>query len=185
MGNGGDVKRILGGALLLTTISSTGWAQVPKPQPRPATQPRPAAQPAPAPQPASAALRAAANNNRMVVYKTPTCGCCTAWINYVRNAGFTVEVHDLADLTEIKRNAGVPDQGASCHTAQIGGYFVEGHVPVEDIRRMLAERPDIRGIAAPGMPVGSPGMEAGDRRDRYEVKAVNRDGTATVWARHN
>ena len=148
-------------------------------------QPSTKQQPAPGPvvtNPVITVPQAAAR--RIVVYKAPTCGCCGNWVTYMRNAGYVVQVHDVADLTEIKRTSGVPEQAASCHTAQIGGYFVEGHVPVEDIRRMLDERPDIRGIAAPGMPVGSPGMEAGNRRDPYEVKAVRRDGTAYVFARH-
>lgn len=168
------------GAALVAAVAGQG--QQPSTAPRGLAGQKPAAG-APAQRPASA-LQAAANN-RMVVYKTPTCGCCAAWVTYVRRAGFQVEVHDLPDLTEIKRSSGVPQSGESCHTAQVGGYFVEGHVPVEDIRRMLAERPDIRGIAVPGMPAGSPGMEVpGGRADRYQVKAVRRDGSAVVFATH-
>ena len=121
---------------------------------------------------------------RVVVYKSPTCGCCVKWVDYMRAAGFQVVVRDTADMTPIKRASGVPASAESCHTAQVGGYVVEGHVPVEDIRKMLRERPAIAGIAAPGMPVGSPGMEVGDRRDRYDVVSFTRDGRTAVYARH-
>ncbi len=121
---------------------------------------------------------------RVVVYKSPSCGCCGNWVTYMRQQGFTVEVHDQDDLTEIKSAAGVTDNLASCHTAQVGGYTVEGHVPAEDIRRMLRERPQIAGIAAPGMPVGSPGMEQGGRRDRYQVLGFTRAGRTSLFATH-
>lgn len=121
---------------------------------------------------------------RLVVYKSPSCGCCGNWVTYMRGQGFTVEVHDQDDLTEIKNAAGVTDNLASCHTAQVGGYTVEGHVPAEDIRRLLRERPQVAGIAAPGMPVGSPGMEQGSRRDRYQVLAFTRDGRTSLFATH-
>ena len=121
---------------------------------------------------------------KVVVYKSPTCGCCTKWVDYMRAAGFTMEVHDQEDVAPIKRASGVPVSAESCHTAQVGGYVVEGHVPVEDIRRMLRERPAIVGIAAPGMPAGSPGMELGARRDRYDVVSFTRDGRTTVYQTH-
>jgi len=154
---------------------------------QPATKTNPFARPAQRPARAAAQQPAATQSaaNRMVVYKSPTCGCCGNWVTHARNAGFQVDVHDVADVSEIKRTAGVPTDAQSCHTTQVGGYFVEGHVPVDDIRRMLAERPAIRGIAAPGMPAGSPGMEVpGGRRDAYQVIAVRRDGTTFVWASH-
>jgi hypothetical protein len=125
-----------------------------------------------------------AQASTVVVYKSPTCGCCGSWVDHLRAEGFTVEVHDRDDLSEIKRASGVTDNLASCHTAQVGGYVVEGHVPAGDIRRLLRERPPIAGIAVPGMPVGSPGMEVGDRRDRYDVVAFARDGRTSVFARH-
>jgi hypothetical protein len=102
----------------------------------------------------------------------------------MRQAGFTVEVVDLADLTTIKAERGVAPEHQSCHTALVDGYTVEGHVPASDVLRMLEERPEIVGIAAPGMPVGSPGMEMGSQRDRYDVVAFQRDGKTSVWATH-
>jgi hypothetical protein len=125
-----------------------------------------------------------AATTRMVVYKSPTCGCCTKWVDVMRASGFTVQVHDQDDVSPIKRASGVPASAESCHTAQVGGYIVEGHVPVADIRRMLRERPQIVGIAAPGMPVGSPGMEVGERRDRYEVVSFTQNGRTAVFERH-
>lgn len=119
----------------------------------------------------------------LVVYKTPTCGCCKGWVKAMETAGFKVEVHDLDDLAQIKHAAGVPDELQACHTARIGGYVVEGHVPPEDIRRLLAERPDIAGIATPGMPMGSPGMEAA-YKDRYDVVTFGGSGRSTVFASH-
>lgn len=118
------------------------------------------------------------------VAKSPTCGCCTAWIDRLRWAGFQVEIRDMDDVTPFARNLGVPDNLRSCHTGSIGGYAIEGHVPVADIRRLLAERPDAAGIAVPGMPHGSPGMEVGDEREPYEVILFTRDGRRSVFARY-
>lgn len=119
----------------------------------------------------------------MMVYKSPTCGCCAAWVDHVKQAGFQVTVIDTANLEPVKQRAGIlPGQG-SCHTAFVSGYTIEGHVPAEDIRRLLAERPRVAGLAVPGMPVGSPGME-GPLRQAYEVIAFTRDGNTRVWARH-
>ena len=89
-----------------------------------------------------------------LVYKTPSCGCCNGWIEHLEAAGFEVDARNIRDLMSIKRDAGVPVQLSSCHTALIDGYVVEGHVPIEQVQRMLAERPDIAGIAVPGMPTG-------------------------------
>jgi len=147
----------------------------------------PASAPAAVAAPASAVTAAAASpataTPTLVVYKTPTCGCCKGWVKSMEAAGFKVEVHDLADLAPIKHAAGVPDELQACHTARIGGYVVEGHVPPEDIRRLLAERPDIAGIATPGMPMGSPGME-GAYKDRYDVMTFGGNGRSTVFASH-
>ena len=134
--------------------------------------------------PAAPRAVAAQTPTRIVVYKTPTCGCCGKWIDYMRANGFTVEVHDQNDLTQLKRTAGVSEANASCHTGQIGGYVVEGHVPVEAIRRMLRERPQIVGLAVPGMIVGTPGMEQGNQRPPYDVVAIGRDGRTSVYERH-
>ena len=128
----------------------------------------------------------AAGGERVVVAKSPTCGCCAAWVEHMQAAGFEVEVQDVAQaaLDDLKRRIGLTPEQASCHTAAVGGYFVEGHVPAEDVKRLLAERPEIRGLAVPGMPVGSPGMEMGGRRDPYQVLAIAADGRASVFAEH-
>jgi hypothetical protein len=141
-------------------------------------------------QPAPAAARAEAlpapNPNLPVVqvWKSPTCGCCAGWVEHMRRAGFQVEVQDVADVTPYKAQHGISPELHSCHTSLVDGYAIEGHVPAEDIVRLLAERPQVSGIAAPGMPVGSPGMEAGNQRDRYDVLTFDREGRTTVWASH-
>jgi hypothetical protein len=118
------------------------------------------------------------------VVKTPTCGCCNGWIAHMRQAGFRVQTRDVPDTTPFARRLGVPDELRSCHTASVGGYAVEGHVPAADIRRLLRERPQAAGIAVPGMPVGSPGMEMGNRRQPYQTILFTRAGRQTVFARH-
>ena len=121
----------------------------------------------------------------VLVHKTPTCGCCGAWVEHMRHAGFTVEVDERDDLEPIRKQLGVPYGKGSCHTAEVEGYFVEGHVPAEDVKRLLAERPDARGIALPGMPIGSPGMEIeGVPPQAYTVELVDKDGVSTPYARH-
>jgi hypothetical protein len=120
----------------------------------------------------------------ITVYKTPTCGCCTKWIEHLEDNGYQVQAKDMQDLRFIKSMSGVKPRYASCHTAVIDGYVVEGHVPAADIRRLLDERPDVIGIAVPGMPIGSPGMEQGDRRDDYAVITLEKDGTAKVFSEH-
>lgn len=120
----------------------------------------------------------------VAVYKTPTCGCCSKWVDHMREAGFTVNATDLDDLNPIKQQFGVAPVNQSCHTAIVGGYVVEGHVPADVIRRMLTEKPDIAGIAVPGMPIGSPGMEVEGRpADRYDVIAFDKDGHRHVYAK--
>ena len=118
------------------------------------------------------------------VVKSPYCGCCSHWVDYLRAEGFDVRVTEMEDVTPTARRLGVPDRFRSCHTASIEGYAIEGHVPAADIRRLLAERPAAAGIAVPGMPVGSPGMEHGDRRQPYMTILFTRDGRWTVFARH-
>lgn len=123
----------------------------------------------------------------MQVYKSPTCGCCKAWVQKMEAAGFDVRVTDLAQdaLDAEKAKRGIGDDLASCHTAIVNGYVVEGHVPVEDINKMLKEKPAIVGIAAPGMPRGSPGMEMPNGvKDSYNVVAFTKAGKTTVFARH-
>ena len=118
------------------------------------------------------------------VVKTPTCGCCHLWVEHLRAEGFEVNAVDVEDVTPTARRLGVPDQLRSCHTGEIGGYAVEGHVPAADIRRLLAERPDAAGIAVPGMPLGSPGMEQGSMRQAYQTLLFTRDGRVSVFASH-
>ncbi|NLG60473.1 MAG: DUF411 domain-containing protein [Gammaproteobacteria bacterium] len=121
----------------------------------------------------------------MVVHKTPTCGCCGLWVDHVREAGFPVEVHDMDDLGPVKQRLGIPYGKGSCHTAEVDGYAIEGHVPAEDIKRLLAERPDARGLVLPGMPMGSPGMEMPDGRTQpYTVELVRPDGSTEAFASH-
>jgi hypothetical protein len=120
----------------------------------------------------------------MEVWKSPTCGCCKDWIAILQREGFKVQTFDEGN-NAARARFGLPARYGSCHTARIGGYVVEGHVPVREIRRLLAEKPDAIGIAVPGMPVGSPGMdgpEYGGRRDPYDVVLVHRDGSSRVYA---
>jgi hypothetical protein len=119
---------------------------------------------------AGAAPARAADLPRMVVTKDPSCGCCRAWAEHVRAAGFPIEVVESASVARLKARLGVPQDLAGCHTAEVGGYVVEGHVPAAAIRRLLEERPAAIGLAVPGMPVGSPGMEVeGSPPETYEV----------------
>jgi len=121
----------------------------------------------------------------VVVYKSPTCGCCTKWISHLKQAGFTVTAHDTANVAPIKRRHGVPQALESCHTALVGGYVVEGHVPADVIQRLLRERPAVAGIAVPGMPAGSPGMEGlpGPARQPYNILAFRAEGGWSVYER--
>lgn len=119
------------------------------------------------------------------VYKDPSCGCCSKWIDHLRSHGFAARAIDTDRLDQIKASRGVPRQARSCHTAIVGGYVVEGHVPAADIQRLLKERPSIVGIAVPGMPIGSPGMEVpGTRAQPYDVIAFETDGSTRVFASH-
>jgi hypothetical protein len=120
------------------------------------------------------------------VTKSPQCGCCGDWVEHVRAAGFETEVGDVEQqaLDALKAELGIAPEHASCHTATVDGYFVEGHVPAEDIQRLLSERPDARGLAVPGMPVGSPGMEMGDMRDPFDTLLIGKDGKSSVFASH-
>lgn len=124
------------------------------------------------------------NSSVLTVYKTPSCGCCNAWVEHVKGAGFDVRAIEVADTGPIATQYAVPRALRSCHTAIVGGYAIEGHVPAREIRRLLEERPDVAGLAVPGMPIGSPGMEMGDRRDRYQVIAFDRNGRARVFANY-
>lgn len=132
---------------------------------------------------ASATAMADTTPPPMTVYKSPSCGCCAKWVDYLRDNGFEVDVIDAKDLGAVKRHYGVRPQLASCHTAVIDGYVIEGHVPVDDIRRLLAERPPIVGLTAPGMPQLSPGMRSLVPRD-YDVLGFDRSGKTTLFSRY-
>lgn len=118
----------------------------------------------------------------VTVYKSASCGCCTKWIEHLRSAGFTVTAHDTDDLTSVATNMGVPFRLTSCHTARVGNYVIEGHVPADLIKKLLAEHPPLAGLAVPGMVTGSPGME-GPGAQHYDIIAWDRQGKTTVYAR--
>ena len=128
-------------------------------------------------------VAATAVAGEVVVYKSPSCGCCTKWVDHLRANGFMVTTHEVADVNAVKERVGLPHGLGSCHTAQVDGYVIEGHVPAADIRRLLDERPAVAGLAVPGMPTGSPGME-GPYRDSYDVLAFDRQGATHVFAHH-
>lgn len=119
----------------------------------------------------------------MTVFKDPSCGCCSAWAAIARQAGYEVTEQDRSDMAQVKARLGVPDELASCHTALVGGYVIEGHVPMADIQRLLRQRPAaLRGLAVPGMPRGSPGMEMPDgSADPFEVVAFDRAGKSRPY----
>jgi len=119
----------------------------------------------------------------IMVYKSPTCGCCKKWVKHLEREGFKVKTEDYRDMKPIKNMMGVKRQFQSCHTAKVGKYFIEGHVSASDIKKLLKEKPDIKGLAAPGMPMGSPGME-GRRKDKYDVIAIDKNNNATVYTKY-
>jgi hypothetical protein len=123
----------------------------------------------------------AAGRPAMLVHKDPNCGCCAGWVAHVEKSGFPVTVNDTARLNAVKARLGIPAELAACHTAEIDGYVIEGHVPAAAIERLLAQRPSARGLAVPGMPVGSPGMEGGEP-ETYEVVLFGPQGTG-IYAR--
>src|SRR5215216_4251577 len=121
---------------------------------------------------------------KLTVYKSPTCGCCRAWVDHMKSKGFTVETHDMPDdkLAEVKDTFGVPVALRSCHVALLGAYVLEGHVPADLAQRLMAEKPKLVGLAVPGMPAGSPGMEMGPRKDKYDVVAFAGGGKTWTYA---
>ncbi|MGE5466726.1 MAG: DUF411 domain-containing protein [Ignavibacteria bacterium] len=129
---------------------------------------------------ASLAAQAAAT---VEVFKNPSCGCCGYWVEYMKRNGFDVNIHDVADVNAVRAQYGMPQKYAACHTASVGGYVVEGHVPAADVRRLLAEMPRAIGIAVPSMPPGSPGMPS-DRPVHFETLLVQQDGSYTTFAHH-
>jgi hypothetical protein len=119
----------------------------------------------------------------ITVYKTRTCGCCGKWIDHLRESGFSVVTKEMSDLSQIKSENGIPRELSSCHTGIVDGYVIEGHVPADVILRLLKERPDVKGIAVPGMPVGSPGMEVPSGEVQpYTVMTFDEEGKSEVYA---
>ena len=120
------------------------------------------------------------------VYKSPTCGCCAIWVDHLRENGFKVTVTDVPNVTALKQRLGIRPELSSCHTAIVDDYAIEGHVPASDIHRLLRDGPRVAGLAVPGMPLGSPGMEMPDpsRHERYDVLTFDREGNTEVWATH-
>ena len=120
---------------------------------------------------------------KVEVFKSPSCGCCGAWVDHMRQNGFQVSTHDVSDVPAERKKLGMPDRLGSCHSAKVAGYVIEGHVPAADIRRLLKDRPQAIGLTVPGMVPGSPGMEAAKTMP-YDTLLVARDGTTRVFARH-
>lgn len=192
------VATVLVGGVVILGLSRGGSSDVSTSDPSGATAPASAIPGATAPSPAASAPASGAPSSIattasvdpslpvMKVFKSPTCGCCTAWIEHLQAAGFQVEVTDTNDMVAIKTAMGIPPEMGSCHTAEIDGVLIEGHVPAADIADFMAERPEgVRGLAVPGMPVGSPGMEvAGQPADPYDVVAFSDDGSTSVYRSH-
>jgi len=131
----------------------------------------------------SSAFALGEDKPEIMVYKSPTCGCCSKWVTHLQENGFEVETTDISDLRIVKSMSGIKPEHASCHTAKVGDYVIEGHVPAEDIKRLLTERPEARGLIVPGMPKGSPGMEV-PQPDHYRVLLLGNDGSTEVFAEH-
>ena len=128
---------------------------------------------------------ASAPPTTIIVYKSRSCGCCAKWIDHIRSQGFKPQVHDEENMDRLKDELGVPQPVRSCHTAVVGGYLIEGHVPAADIRQLLSDRPKVGGLAVPGMPVGTPGMaESESAVGDFEVLAFQSDGSTRTFTRH-
>lgn len=125
---------------------------------------------------------AATPPDEVQVFKSPSCGCCGAWIAHMRAADFTVKVTEVADAWAARKRLGLPDRYASCHTATVGGYVLEGHVAAADVKRLLATKPKALGLAVPGMPPSAPGMDVSGRTDPYQVLLVDASGQSSVYA---
>ena len=132
----------------------------------------------------AAASTFAAAGEAITVYKSPSCGCCTEWVSHLKDNGFDVTVNETDNINAIKMEAGLTRELASCHTAFAGDYVIEGHVPASDIHKLLAEAPKAKGLAVPGMPMGSPGMEMGDRQDAYTVVLFNEQGQTQPFSQY-
>lgn len=118
------------------------------------------------------------------VFKSPYCGCCGGWIKHMEAAGFAIRVTEVTDTTAARKSLGLPDRFGSCHTATVGGYVLEGHVPAAEVKRLLATKPKAIGLAVPGMPPASPGMDTPGRKDPYQVLLVDSSGQSSVWANY-
>ncbi|MFV1593781.1 DUF411 domain-containing protein [Phaeobacter sp. JH20_36] len=132
-------------------------------------------------------VAATATNDPVIkVMKSPSCGCCTGWVEHLTAASLKTEVRNIPDdqLWEMKSRLGISDDLASCHTATLGPYVIEGHVPASDIKRLLTERPDALGLTVPGMPIGSPGMEMGDSKEPFSTLLIRADGSTEAFAQH-
>lgn len=129
------------------------------------------------------AMGVAHSATRAEVFKSPHCGCCSKWVEHLRENGFQVTAHDVHSVPDVRQNLGMPNRLGSCHTAKIGGYIIEGHVPAVDIQRLLKEKPKALGLAVPSMPPGSPGMESA-KPIPYETLLVQADGSTRVFAKH-
>lgn len=132
----------------------------------------------------SAAAVTAVSAAEVVVYKSATCGCCKKWVEHMRANGFDVKAHDVKDVVTYKTRFGVPADLGSCHTATVEGYAIEGHVPAKEVKRLLAEKPKITGLAVPNMPLGSPGMDDSGIKQPYEVIAFDKNGSRSIYARY-
>lgn len=131
---------------------------------------------------AAAPAMAKPSQPEVQVFKSADCGCCGAWVDHMRAAGFPVAVTNVDDTPAARKRLGMPDKFGACHTATVAGYVVEGHVPADEVKRMLALKPQAVGLAVPSMPPGSPGMEVGNRKDPYQVFLIDKSGHETVFA---
>ena len=125
-----------------------------------------------------------AGTRDITVYRSPSCGCCGVWLDHAQKHGFKVKDVKTEEMETLKQKYNVPPELASCHTTIVDGYVMEGHIPVDDIKRFLTEKPDFAGLAVPGMPLGSPGMEAGDMKQPFQVLAFNKEGKVEVFQEH-
>jgi len=123
-------------------------------------------------------------SHKITVYKSKFCGCCSNWSHYLGERGFEVTEKAIKNVASLKKKFGIPERLSSCHTAVVSGYVIEGHVPVEDIQRLLSEKPDIRGLAVRGMPAGAPGMEGGRQKEAFSVVAIRKNGSTYIYSRH-
>jgi hypothetical protein len=157
--NSGATSSRLGIAAAAAAIALSAGGAAPGAQQKPATKPS------------------------VAVYKSATCGCCSGWVAHMRKNGFDVKAVDVDDIEVPKKTYGVPPAASSCHTALVGGYVIEGHVPADAVTRLLRERPNVAGLAVRGMPIGTPGMEMGGQKDPYVIASFDKTGRTAVYER--